>query len=124
LPPAAAIAACRWLPEAELQVYSEEFVRTGFQGGLNWYRCRTSGMQEGELGLFAGRTIDVPSAFLAGAADWGARQSPGALETMQHDACADMRLCRFIDGAGHWAQQEQPEATVAALAEFLGPISD
>ena len=35
--------------------------RTGFQGGLQWYRCRTDGAFEAELQLFSGRTIDVPS---------------------------------------------------------------
>ena len=38
MPSAAEIAACRWLPDAELRVYSEEYGRTGFQGGLNGYR--------------------------------------------------------------------------------------
>lgn len=113
------IAACRWLPEAELRVYSDEFARTGLQGGLNWYRCRTTAMQEAETGLFAGRTIDVPSLFVSGAADWGTQQSPGALERMQNSACTDMRGCRLIEGAGHWVQQEQPEATAAAVLEFL-----
>jgi pimeloyl-ACP methyl ester carboxylesterase len=119
LPSAAQIATCRWLPDAELRVYSEEFGRTGFQGGLNWYRCRMTGIQEAELGLFAGRTIDVPSLFLAGVADWGIRQVPGALERMQHAACTEMRGCHLIEGAGHWVQQEQPEATAAALLKFL-----
>ena len=95
---------------------------TGFQGGLNWYRCRTTGMQEAELGLFAGRTIDVPSLFLAGAADWGIHQTPGALERMRHAACTRMRDCHLIEGAGHWVQQEQPEATAAELLNFLGTL--
>jgi pimeloyl-ACP methyl ester carboxylesterase len=122
MPSAAAIAACRWLTDADLRVYSAEFARTGFQGGLNSYRCRSLGTQEAELGLFGGRTIDVPSLFVSGAADWGARQTPGALERMQQVACTDMRACRLIDGAGHWVQQEQPEATTAALLEFLAPL--
>ncbi|HYI31215.1 MAG TPA: alpha/beta hydrolase, partial [Bradyrhizobium sp.] len=43
MPSASDIAACRWLTEDELGVYSTEFARTGFQGGLQWYRCRTTG---------------------------------------------------------------------------------
>src|SRR6202012_666162 len=70
MPSAEAIAACRWLPDSELQVYSSEYERTGFQGGLQWYRCRTRGegignLQLRELQVFAGRTIDVPSMFIA-----------------------------------------------------------
>jgi len=71
MPSAAEIAANQWLTEAELAVYAGEWQRTGFQGGLNWYRSRTSGTFEGELQLFAGRTIDVPSIFIGGMSDWG-----------------------------------------------------
>ncbi|MDT7951617.1 MAG: alpha/beta fold hydrolase, partial [Acetobacteraceae bacterium] len=58
-----------WLTDAELALYAEEYGRTGFQGGLNWYRLRTGGQLARELSTFAGRTIDVPSCFYAGAAD-------------------------------------------------------
>lgn len=119
MPSAEQVATCAWLPEDDLRVYSETFDRTGFQGGLNWYRCRTTPEHAAELRLFAGRTIDVPSAFIAGAQDWGIRQSPGALDRMQTTACTDMRACRLIDGAGHWVQQEQAAAVGAALAGFL-----
>src|SRR5262249_3181614 len=44
MPSAGAITACRWLPEDELAVYSGDYQRTGFQGGLQWYRCRTQGV--------------------------------------------------------------------------------
>ena len=79
LPSAAQAAACPWLTDAELDVYCAEFGRTGFQGGLQWYRCATSGLAAADLRLFAGRAIDVPAAFIAGAADWGTYQSPGLL---------------------------------------------
>ena len=89
MPSAKEIAANSWLPDAELRVYSEEFARTGFQGGLNWYRSGSIGAAEQQL--FAGRTIDQPSIFISGASDWGSYQSPGALERMQDTACTDMR---------------------------------
>ncbi|MDE2200014.1 MAG: alpha/beta fold hydrolase [Rhodospirillales bacterium] len=119
MPSPAQIAGCAWLPDAELAVYSTEFARTGLQGGLNWYRCNTNGDNAGELRLFAGRRIDVPALFIAGRQDWGAQQVPGSLERMRHIACADMRGCHFVDGAGHWVQQEQPAATAALLLDFL-----
>ncbi len=119
MPSAAQIAACAWLTEADLGVYSAEYRRTGFQGGLNWYRCATSTAQNRELRLFAGATIDVPSCFIAGTSDWGVRQRPGALQAMQSSACTDMRACHLIDGAGHWVQQEQAEAVSELLVEFL-----
>ena len=117
MPTAAQIAANTWLPDNELQVYVEEYGRTGFQGGLNHYRSGGLGAQEQQL--FAGRTIDQPSLFIAGASDWGSYQSPGALERMQNEACTDMRAVHMVEGAGHWVQQEQPEATSRLLIEFL-----
>ena len=112
MPTAAQIAACRWLPDDALAVYVAESARTGFQGGLQWYRCRTTGLFEAELQIFAGRRIDVPSVFIAGASDWGIHQVPGALDRMQREACTRMLGCHLVDGAGHWVQQERPEAVI------------
>lgn len=120
-PSEAAVAACTWLPEVELAVYSAEYRRTGFQGGLQWYRCRTRGSYEAEHETFSGRTIDVPSWFIAGASDWGIHQVPGALQRMQEAVCTRMLGCSLIDGAGHWVQQEQPEAVTRLLLEALRP---
>jgi len=110
--------ACEWLTEDELRVYSAEFERTGFQGGLQWYRCGTSGRFNGELAAHAGRAIEVPACFIAGASDWGPYQRPGALAAMQR-AFALNRGCHFIAGAGHWVQQEQPAEVTRRLLEFL-----
>ena len=118
-PSAAEIAACKWLPEDELRVYSTEYARTGFQGGLQSYRIGSSGRFTTDLQLFAGRTIDQPSMFIAGRSDWGAYQNPGALERMQKSACTHMTGVHFVDGAGHWVQQEQPERVTALVLDFL-----
>jgi len=119
MPSPDAVASCVWLPEHELRVYSNEYKRTGFQGGLQWYRCRTQAVGHRELQVFHSRTIDIPSMFIAGACDWGIHQVPGAVERMQH-ACTDMRGCHLLDGAGHWVQQEQPEKVGDLLLTFLG----
>jgi len=119
MPSAARIAACRWLPEDELAVYAAEYERTGFQGGLQWYRRGTGGIDTAELQLFSGRTIDVPSMFIAGKSDWGTYQRPGNFERMQQSVCTRMLGCHLIEGAGHWVQQEQPERVSELLIEFL-----
>jgi pimeloyl-ACP methyl ester carboxylesterase len=119
MPSPAAIAACHWLNESELSVYATEFERTGFQGGLQWYRCGTEGIDTAEQQLFFGKTIDIPSIFISGKSDWGTYQSPGAVERMQESVCTDMRGVHLVDGAGHWVQQEQPEKVVELLLEFL-----
>ncbi len=120
MPSAAEIAGCRWLPDEDLAVYAGEYRRTGFQGGLNWYRQGTDAMFQAELQLFSGRTIDVPSIFISGRSDWGVYQRPGAFERMQQEACTRMLGCHLLDGAGHWVQQEQPETVAALLTDFLG----
>jgi pimeloyl-ACP methyl ester carboxylesterase len=119
MPSQAAIEACRWLPESELRVYTDEYRRTGFQGGLQWYRCRTRCVGGGESQIFYGRRIEVPSMFIAGASDWGIRQTPGALERMQSSLCSRMSDCHLLGGAGHWVQQEQPAEVARLLLSFL-----
>jgi len=118
MPSAAQVAQCRWLLDSELAVYAGEFRRTGFQGGLQWYRC-TYGGRAAELEAHAGRSIDVPACFIAGQSDWGVYQNPGALERMAGTACTRWRGTHLIHGAGHWVQQEQPEETTRLLLDFL-----
>jgi pimeloyl-ACP methyl ester carboxylesterase len=119
MPSAEQIAANRWLPEHELAVYSAEYQRTGFQGGLQWYRCGTSDRFTAELQTWSGRSIDVPSCFISGKQDWGTYQRPGIFEAMQKTACTRMLGCHLVDGAGHWVQQEQPGEVSRLLLQFL-----
>jgi pimeloyl-ACP methyl ester carboxylesterase len=119
MPSAAAIAACKWLPEDELKVYGSEFGRTGFQGGLNGYRVRWSVKDPAELRLFSGRSIDVPSLFVSGKSDWAVFQTPGDFEKMQKTGCTRMSGVHLLEGAGHWVQQEQPEQVSKLLVQFL-----
>ena len=120
VPSAAEIAANTWLPADQLLIYSEEYGRTGFRGGLQHYRAGEIGAEEMEV--FAGRTIDQPSMFISGSSDWGPYQSPGALERMQEHACTDMRGVHMVEGAGHWVQQEQPGETSRLLLDFLANL--
>jgi pimeloyl-ACP methyl ester carboxylesterase len=119
MPSAEKIAANQWLPDRELAFYSAEYARTGFQGGLQWYRCGTSGAFTAELETFSGRSIDVPSCFISGRQDWGTYQRPGVFEAMQSTACTNMLGVHLIDGAGHWVQQEQPAQVTRLLLQFL-----
>jgi pimeloyl-ACP methyl ester carboxylesterase len=112
------VAACTWLTEDELAVYAQEYGRTGFQGGLNWYRTRFTGTNA-DMEAFAGKRIEVPATFIGGARDWGVQQAPGALGKMEREATADWRGTHLVPGAGHWVQQERPAETVALLLDFL-----
>ena len=119
MPTPAQVAACAWLSEDELRVYSSEFARNGFRAALQWYRCRTTGKYNDDLAAHAGKRIGVPACFIAGASDWGPYQRPGDLKKMRATALADDRGCHFVDGAGHWVQQEQPAEVTRLLLEFL-----
>ena len=119
MPSPAEIAACRWMTEADLDVYSTEYVRTGFQGGLNSYRVLKDSRFDAELNSFSNRTIDVPSCYIAGASEWGVYQSPGAFEEMQTGACTRLLGVHLVPGAGHSVAEEQPEPVSRLLVDFL-----
>jgi pimeloyl-ACP methyl ester carboxylesterase len=103
-----------WLTEEELGVYVDAFERTGFTGGLNWYRNID---RNWELSApFANRRIEQPAMFLTGERDPVRKFMPA--EAMR-GWVTDMRAERLIDGAGHWVQQERPDEVNAALLEFL-----
>lgn len=112
------IAACKWMTEADLQVYSHEFQRTGFQGGLNYYRVGLDLQLDGELNAFAGKTINVPACYIGGSREWAVYQTPGAFEGM-HSVCTRLKGVHLVDGAGHSIAEEQPEAVNRLLIEFL-----
>ena len=108
-----------WLTDEELGVYAEAFGQNRLPGRAAVVSMRDRNRIHPELMKLSGRTIDVPSMFIAGAADWGIYQKPGEYERMQREACTQMRGCHLVQGAGHWVQQEQPEAVNRLLLDFL-----
>lgn len=111
------------------RVYATEFGRTGFQGGLNYYRSALSPPPPeriAQLRALAGRRVEMPAAFISGARDWGVYQTPGAVRKMRGlcSGAGGMQDEDFvlIEGAGHWVQQEAPEMVVRELVRFLGKV--
>lgn len=121
-PSAAEILASKWLTEPELEVYVEEYGRTGFQGALQAYRVFSDPDLNAELHLYSGKTIDVPSLFIGGKSDWGTYAAPGALDLMSTRAATRMHGIELIDGAGHWIQQEQPIRLSELLLTFIKEV--
>ena len=103
-----------FLSEEEFATYVREFERTGFTGGLNWYRSldRTWELTE----RLAGAKVEQPALFLTGSRDPVRAFMPA--EAMQ-GVVTDLETV-VVDGAGHWVQQERPEEVNAALLGFLG----
>ena len=121
MPPADYIAHCKWLTEADVDVYASEYARTGFTGALQGYRVRRGSDPRSiaEMQTFSARAIDVPSQFVAGKSDWGVYQTPGAVDKMRTTACTRMTGFHLLEGAGHWVQQEQPEMVSERMIQFL-----
>lgn len=114
----------RWLTPDALKIYCAEWGRNGFQSALNWYRSqtKTTFQAKKDLYLFGGRRIEVPIAFISGKQDWGNYQQPGAFEGYEDEKRVKpgcFRGTKLIDGAGHWVQQEQPEAVTKEVLAFL-----
>jgi len=107
-----------WLSEADVDFYTAEFERTGFTGGLNWYRALDLTWEL--TAPFDGARIAQPALFIAGKED-GVLSFPGMGGAVQGLASAvpGLRRTLLLDGCGHWVQQERPAEVNAALIEFL-----
>jgi pimeloyl-ACP methyl ester carboxylesterase len=111
-----------WLTEADIAVFAAEYARTGFRGGLNWYRnidrnwTLTAPWQDA--------VITQPALFIAGTNDAVITGSMGqrALDELE-SVVPNLKRKILIDGAGHWIQQERPDAVNAALIAFLREVS-
>ena len=110
------IDACTWLTNEELRFYTEEYSRTGFQGGLQGYRFNP---YDQDLAIFAGQKINVPTIFISGKKDWGTYQTPGGLERLETELTTQYQGTYFVEDAGHWVQQEKPEKVIEILVQFL-----
>jgi pimeloyl-ACP methyl ester carboxylesterase len=108
-----------WLTEEDLDFYVAEITRSGFSGGLNWYR--NINRLPGSLGPWVGTTIKQPSFYMGGSTDLIAGNTPEAIEGTRA-ALPDLRHLEILQGAGHWLQQERPDEVNAALVAFLGSL--
>ena len=101
------------LAEADIEHYIEQFSRTGFRGGINWYRniARNTEDHPG-VGI---DPIDVPCLMLTAELDPALR--PQFAEGME-DRCSDLEL-HMIENAGHWVQQEQADVFNGLLLSWL-----
>ena len=107
-----------WLGEADLEYFTAEFLRTGFRGGLNWYRNLD---RTWELAApFQGKRIEQPALFITGDRDL-TRGNPGYEERMRA-MVPNLRGVVTFPGIGHWTQQENPQGTNEAMLSFLGSL--
>jgi len=110
-----------WLSEAELAHFVAAFQVSGFHGPLNRYRAQQIDFHD--LAALRGRHIAQPACFIGGERDAVRRFVPG-MDLYQEPgaACDDFRGSAIIPGAGHWVQQEAPDAVNAVLEAFVGSL--
>lgn len=110
-----------WLDPADFRVYVDAFGRSGFRGGINWYR--NFGFNHDHTAPWHQARIAIPAAFVGGLSDFvvngGVPGQAGPGVALMESMCSDFRGSTLLEGIGHWNQQEAPAETSAALLAFL-----
>lgn len=104
-----------WLSKEDLEVFIENFERTGFRGGLNYYRCLELTWELKRA--FKGKKIEQPSMHILGTSDI-MPVYPNMLEVLR-DGAPGLRSVEILEGCGHWTQQERHEEVNNLLIKFL-----
>ncbi|MDH7638318.1 alpha/beta fold hydrolase [Sphingomonas oryzagri] len=108
-----------WLSADDLDVFTDQFRRSGFRGAINWYRNLDRNWAI--TPFLQGAKILQPTIYIAGSAD-------GVPIMLADDVAAmdslvpNLRGKHVLDGIGHWTQQEAPEAVTRLLLDFLGKL--
>lgn len=107
-----------WLPETSFNAFVDAFKRSGFTGGLNYYRNLDRNW--GVDAAFNGLRVAVPALFMVGERDTGLAM-PGMQDIISAmpDLVPNLRGSVQVPGAGHWLSQEAPDEVNAALIAFL-----
>ena len=105
-----------WLTEKDVDYFASEFERTGFRGGLNWYRNID---RNWELTSFLkGAQIYPPALFVAGEVDPVIKMYRKAYESLEKNVL-QLKGKILIPGVGHWVNQERPAEVNKLILEFL-----
>ena len=111
-----------WFTDADLDHMTAEFARSGFRGGLNWYRNIDRNWEL--TAPWAGAVIRQPALFIAGSLDPVITSGSGAAAVQALPTTVPgLRRKLLIEGAGHFIQQERPQIVNEAILEFLGGLA-
>ncbi|MCC7365300.1 MAG: alpha/beta hydrolase [Dehalococcoidia bacterium] len=103
-----------FLSDEELDYYARSFERTGFTGGLNWYRAIDLNWEDARA--IADPVIRIPTLMITAENDTILR--PEQAQPMRQ-WIPDLRIAH-IEKCSHWTQQERPAEVNALMLEFLG----
>jgi pimeloyl-ACP methyl ester carboxylesterase len=107
-----------WLTDADLDFYVQQFMQSGFRGGLNWYRNIDRNWEL--MAPYAGASVTVPALYMAGDLDLVVA-FPRMKEVIADLAryIPQLRGTIMLSGCGHWTQQERAGEVNKAMIEFL-----
>ena len=108
-----------WLSEADVDFYVHEFERTGFTGGLNWYRTLDRTWEL--MAAYKNATIMQPALYIAGDRDLVLMRWKAAVDQLPQTV-PSLKKAVILPGCGHWTQQERPEAVNTELITFLNGL--
>jgi epoxide hydrolase A/B len=108
-----------WITEHDVDVYTEGLTRSGLFGPVSFYRNIDANWERSKD--IPATVYTMPTGFITGSVDPVNFMMPGAAEEMAQ-VLPDFRGATFVDGAGHWVQQERPRETNAALLAFLASV--
>ena len=108
-----------WLTEQDIDYLTGEFERTGFRGGLNWYRNIDYRWEQ--TPFLSGAKLHQPALFVGGEADAFIARRRAAFDALE-ESVPHLRKKVLLAGAGHWIQQERPAEVNQLLIEFLASL--
>ena len=111
-----------WLTEADIDFYVAEFQRSGFRGGLNWYRNIDRNWEL--LAPWTGARVMVPALYMAGEQDLVVKfPGTGQLIANLGQFVPKLQKTIMLPDCGHWTQQEKPDEVNAAIIAFLNELT-
>ena len=105
-----------WITESDIDVYVEEFTRSGLRGPLAWWRNVDRSWEL--MAPFAGAMVTVPALYIAGDRDFVAAVYSQSIAE-QSAMVPKLRPAIMLPGCGHWTEQERAPEVSTAIIDFL-----
>lgn len=106
----------KWLSEEDLDYFTKEFTRTGFRGGLNWYR--TQDLFWAQTGFLTGKKLMQPTLYIGGEDDAVVEFARAGVDNLEKNV-PNLWKKVLLPGVGHWTEQEAPSEVNRLVIEFL-----
>lgn len=111
-----------WLTNEDIDYFTAEFERTGYRGGLNWYRNPVLNWEL--MASWHKAPLLPPSLYVSGDRDlvynW-----PGMVELvakLRRFSMPNLTKSVVLEGCGHWTQQERPSEVNELFLAFLAGL--